>query len=213
MDVNITQGITTSVTEIVTLIGIGVTLIIGAINIGISVHRSRVEGITNKRTEWIYNVRSVASLILQYDSELYSDEHDLKNANRELLRNAYSLNMLLNIMGPFDAVVVDCLCDLLSTRKISINHNIDGDKYIASKRKLNLALQIYLKAEWNRVKWENKYFKWKYNEGRELGKILEKFSSENTYVQEIKEKYNTYKSNSLIRTRQFTEFIKMEAKG
>lgn len=197
--------------EDVTLIGITITFIIGIINIAIGIHNSKLHSITGNRTEWIANVRNISVLIFQYDPNLYLNEEQLRIANLELLRNADNLNMLLNIMGSFDAVVHECLLDLLANRKVSMKHDIKQEDYIKSKRKLKLAVQIYLKAEWERVKWENRYFRCAtYNENKQIYKILDKFSVGETYAQEIKSKYEVYKKNSLIRNRQFIEFIELK---
>lgn len=197
--------------QIVTLIGILLTLLVGLINIGINIHRSKVDGITQNRVEWISSVRDTTAKILQYDSQLCKTDDELNIVNAELLKNAYNLSLLLNVVGAFDATIMVYLCKFVSARRTSMNSDIKTDDYIENRRLLHLSVQIYLKCEWNRVKWENKFFKSKYNESNSLTEIFNCFSSNDTYACKIKTEYLNYLNNKQITTRPFTEFIQMQA--
>lgn len=80
--------------------------------------------------------------------------------------------------------------------------------FIKGKRLLALSVQIYLKVEWNRVKWENRVFRCPcYNEKKAFDKVLKKFSSEDTNVQEIISEYSSYAAKKETVTLAFTEDI------
>lgn len=197
-----------SIIQVITTICVVGTLILGVINIICSLHKGRVDGITNKRVEWINEVRSVAAEILQYDPRSYGEGPDRERAKIDVIKNAYRLNILLNVMRPFDGVILEYLCDYVSTIKIGITQNdVIRDKFVKSKRRLKLTIQIYLKSEWNRVKHENKITFKKYDEDTELEKLLDKFPADNTNIQEIKQDFKDYIDNKKVFCRDFVELL------
>lgn len=210
-------------------IGIWLTFLIGIINIVITVHKNNVEGITNKRAQWVNDVRNVGTVILQYDPRMYDDEKNIQIAKIEIMKNVYKLNMLLNVTGALDGVVLDYLCEYLRAIKIGCQNDDDRNEFLKCKRKLKYAIQIYLKSEWNRVKRENgirfklyKGEKWfrsiykyrveKYNENIEINRLIDRFPAQNQDIQDIKEDFNKYIADEKVFCRDFTDILGLSIK-
>lgn len=123
------------------LIAAIVAALIGIVNIVIAVRKSQTEGITNNRVAWISKVRDITTDIVNYDFYAYeNDEESLKEANNKLYQSAYSLFLHLNVIGPFDNIIMDYICKFVKT--IFLKKDDNNDDFIKYKRLLILAIQI-----------------------------------------------------------------------
>lgn len=190
-------------TDLITLLGIIVTLIISIFSIWVNMHRNRVDGVTKNRVEWIEKVRNIVAEIARYDydekganadnDKIAKDCNALARANENLMKNAHSLFMYLNVLGKFDCVASYYLKHLVDNRKKNISNTDHYFDFVEAKRLFLLTMRIYLKAEWDRVKWENRVVKWhKFNENKSIKKIIKKLDETDDFVKKINSKYKEY---------------------
>jgi hypothetical protein len=113
-----------------------------------------IQYITDKRVDWIYRVREVASDYITLVYDVVASIH-LETINQEMLselnKKLSMLKLLLNFNGDIDSIII--------AKIDAINLDIDNEKYDEAKLKVSLMiihLQIYLKLEWNRVNSEVK---------------------------------------------------------
>lgn len=173
-----------STAEVVTLIGILITLIISLINIIITRNKAIVDGITHNRMVWINDVRNVLSDILTFDPMLVIDKPEKKFDLDNLFRkNVNTLKLYLNFKGELDnEIISECnkLLDTLPNLTILNDGVVDSrlvpQFYLVQDNVLKLG-QIYLKSEWTRVKYENRLFKplkyWSPSTGFKEAKLIE----------------------------------------
>ncbi len=175
--------------EWITVIGVILTLLIGFINIIVAINRNRMDGVTNNRVIWIQSVReTIAKLSALTPEESVSEFNKL----------AYILSAYLNPTGQFDHVIMDFLVDLAKARAEDQNA-LNIRRLTECRNIFLLACQIYLKAEWDRVKWENKVIKCgKYKEKKRINKLLKSFNEKNAYVKAVKERYELYCENDIV---------------
>lgn len=181
--------------EVVTMLGVLATAIIGIANLSATNRRIKIDGVTQHRTQWIAAVRDITSTIVSYDSREIENEKDLVEKNNQLLNNAYVLSLHLNVQGSFDRVVSDYLINFVKAQRRELSQRAEEiqNDFVYNRRMLNFSVQIYLKVEWNRVKWENSWRNiFPYKEKKQVEKILKKFDQENTYVKELQEKHKKY---------------------
>lgn len=174
-----------------------------------------VNTVTEKRVEWIYKLRSLISQYIAltniYENIFYrsnSDEDVEKSGMHlsECRRVNTEIKLLLNFTDKHDKEIIDIIdkllksfCDyyyetfscttdnngfFINTKKM-IDCTNDVDKYIAL---LTEKVQIYLKSEWNRVKYES------------IGKVYDKEIQEFDY-KELEERYkdNNFEGNKTKR--------------
>lgn len=156
-----------------------------------------VQYITNKRVDWIYEVRNTLS-----DYIALAQECANKRANDKSLKipdtvyrtlNAYlaKLRLLFNFNGTEDKKILD----LLNTIK---NNICDKENFCFSNFQNDIILltkhsQVYLKLEWERVKYEIRGEKDSTNEkllNQELSNLKEKYYKD-YLMQEINEASST----------------------
>lgn len=115
-----------------------------------------VQYITDKRVEWIYEVRNTISKLI---SELYyvSSEYKLEiktipiEGLKEMNYLHAKLRLLFNFTGDIDSRIIQLSNSLI--RSIN-NAGFDRTKFSEEMMCLSELTQIYLKLEWDRVKIE-----------------------------------------------------------
>lgn len=119
-----------------------------------------VKYITDRRVEWIENVRKTVS---EYVSVVQSLEEMDTVQIRDILGkvnqiSAY-LKLLLNFAGQIDEIILEIMANIVDELQ---EDKPDFERIHSLLELLIQHTQIYLKIEWNRVKWEVK--------GRRYGK-------------------------------------------
>ena len=119
-----------------------------------------VKYITDRRVEWIENVRKTVS---EYVSVVQSMEEMDTVQIRDILGkvnqiSAY-LKLLLNFVGQIDEIILEIMANIVDELQ---EDKPDFERIHSLLELLIQHTQIYLKIEWNRVKWEVK--------GRRYGK-------------------------------------------
>lgn len=194
-----------SIAQIITSGGVIITAMLGIANLAATNKKMRIEGISNKRAQWIESVRKITASIVCCDLRRIKDSAQFEKEYNELLRNAYLLSLYLNIQGPFDRVVFDYLTQLV---KFQYQRS---DNLVENRRMLNFAVQVYLKSEWNRVKCESDPKQHdKYNEKNSITTILGGLTGK--YVDQLKEKYTYYLNGGIMEAPIFTEFADISCK-
>lgn len=190
--------------QIITSFGVIATAILGAANLATSVRKIHIDGISNKRTQWIESVRNITASIVCHDLRKIRDTPQFEKEYGKFLENAYRLSLYINIQGPYDRVVSDYLIKFVNSQ-----HQCSDD-FVHDRRMLNFAIQVYLKSEWNRVKCESSInpFKKKYNEKRSIMSILNSLQS--SYVDELKAKYTNYLNGGTMDAPVFFEYIEID---
>lgn len=143
--------------DLVTLIGIIFTLIIGLFNLSISLHKNHMDIITQNRIEWVKTVRDITSEIIswRYNESL-----------KDLLKNINKLVLHLNVSNEIDNKVISELFEMYdSAYKLSFYDGVNSESakkiytaYYSHKQSINTLMRIYLKKEWTRIKVESHIF-------------------------------------------------------
>lgn len=149
---------TLSSAEKVTLIGIQITLLIGLCNLFVSIHKNRVDFISQNRMMWIREVRELSSEILSWK---YTD------STVKILNQINRLIMYLNISNSIDENINSELLKMFdSAYKLSFYKNLKSqtaktlfEEYFSHKQEFRTLIRIYLKKEWVRVKVESQVIK------------------------------------------------------
>lgn len=188
--------------QIITSCGVIATAILGTANLVASVRKIHIDGISNKRSQWIESVRNITAGVVCYDLRKIKNTPQFEKEYGEFLKNAYRLSLHLNIQGPFDRVVSDYLIEFVKSQ-----HQCSDD-FVHNRRMLNFAVQVYLKSEWDRVKCESSInpFK-KYNEKKSIMSILGSLKGD--YVNELKTKYTNYLHGGIMDAPVFFEYIEV----
>ena len=106
-----------------------------------------IQYVTDKRVEWIYAVRKEAaeflSLVHTYgvDSEIPTEEFE------RICEKIYILELYFNFEGIVDNVLISLMYDIIDDMKNHRHFNTNVQLFCNH-------LRIYLKVEWNRVKYE-----------------------------------------------------------
>lgn len=154
-----------------------VASIVGLIvNVCLSLHRNKLEGIVAYRMKWINDLREEFSEMLSWECCKISEKGEVSISSIDSLRKSiYKIDLMLNICDKFDKEISEKLLKYLK----SIN-SVFGSKYFAEmteeptektflalnmcnefqiSQKLRKELQklahIYLKVEWMRVRAES----------------------------------------------------------
>lgn len=191
--------------QAVTCGGIIITAILGIANLITSVRQIHIDGVSNKRVQWIDSVREITANIVCYDLRKVEDDEQFETEYNEFVKNAYKLSLYLNIQGPFDRVVSDYLIEFVKSQRMK------SDDFAHNRRMLNLAVQIYLKSEWNRVKHESKIITFKkYSEKESIANILGTLKG--GYVDKLRQRYEKYLNGGEMDAPVFFEFIELKFK-
>ena len=194
-----------------TSIGVLITFFVSSFSLYFSVRNNKavhyVNSITKSRIEWIQKLRStVAEFIANtniYNNAYYKGDYIKAGIQLSKCQQLCSeIKLLLNYCDKKDKEIIE-LTDIILKAYVNYydcvhNTKTDKDGYFVEtsnmKRYINEVeenigilskkVQIYLKAEWNRVKYESQ------------GKVYEKDTQEYDY-EELEKQYedSTYKSN------------------
>ncbi len=163
-----------TITEEVTLIGIGVTFLVGIINLIITKVTANktlyINTITRLRSEWLYKMKDYFA---QYLSAIESHKNRSYENQDNLLNNLYSsyiiIKLNLNSLDTFDRELIDIM--------ENINNDIKRDFTVElteeTKEKVQLLItkiQCMTKIEWEGIKLESKKGNLKDNNKKELRK-------------------------------------------
>ena len=119
-------------------------------------------GVTEKRMSWISEVRNIAALLLSYE---YKELLQSPAKYSEYKREACKLKLYLNFAGKLDFVIAEALNDItemLNAKWLTeeaLYAQDDQELFDNMRAKLEKSIRIYLKSEWNRVKFENMTYK------------------------------------------------------
>ena len=173
-------------------------LLVGLLNIVLTANRTKLEGVTQHRVQWIQDLRTLTVQVLSFhiSSELNYEEQ--KSAFSVLKEESYHLALYLNPMGPFDCVIFNYLAKYIKNIEFQLGKekNVEYDNNIKKYRRLlDLSVRIYLKAEWNRVKWENKVIRRLNDNSKREDKfikgILNSFDNDDKCIKMIKNDYES----------------------
>lgn len=149
---------TLEIKEKITLLGILFTLCVGLLNLIVTIHKNRVDIITQNRMNWISDVRKISSSIISW--RYINDTKDLLNPINELI-------LYLNVSKVIDEKIVANLLDMYDyAYKLSFYHNLRTkaakdlyENYYKRKQEFRILIRIYLKKEWTRMKVECRIIK------------------------------------------------------
>lgn len=111
---------------------------------------------------WISEVRNIAALLLSYE---YKELLQSSTRYSEYKREACRLKLYLNFSGEMDFVIIQALNDItemLNAKWLTeeaLYSQEDQEIFDNTKADLYRNIRIYLKSEWNRVKFENMTYK------------------------------------------------------
>lgn len=149
---------TLEIKEKITLLGILFTFCVGLLNLIVTIHKNRVDVITQNRMNWISDVRKISSSIISW--RYINDTKDLLNPINELA-------LYLNVSKDIDEKIVANLLDMYdSAYKLSFYQNLRSntakdlyENYYKHKQEFRILIRIYLKKEWTRMKVESRIIK------------------------------------------------------
>lgn len=147
-----------SLAEFISLIGIALVFIVGIINILITVHGDYQNGVTKNRVQWIENIRKISSKIMAYDYTNDLSNEILYKMNEEMIKNINILSMYLNPIGSLDSLINIQLNKMLKFLRIDNSYN-KKQNFSKARSLFICSMVVYMKSEWERVKWESKFFK------------------------------------------------------
>ena len=105
---------TLEIQEQITLLGILFTLCVGLLNLMVTIHKNRVDVITQNRMNWISDVRKISSSIINW--RYFDDTKDLLNPINEL-------TLYLNVSKIIDEKIVASLLAMYDyAYKLSFYH-------------------------------------------------------------------------------------------
>ncbi len=132
--------------------------------------------------QWIAEVRNIFAELLAYDYvEIISYQSEFKKFNKTV----QLIKLYLNFAGKIDHIILDNLDEMekivLTSDKVHLDRDSAGT-FERTMTEIQKYVRIYLKLEWNRVKYESdpKNQGLNYNEEEELAKLIESYEkSEN----------------------------------
>lgn len=193
-----------------TSIGVLITFFVSAVSLYLSIRNNKavhyVNSITKSRIEWIQKLRNtVAEYIAStniYNNAYYQNDYEKMGVHLSQCQQLCSeISLLLNFSDEKDREITSLANKILDSYREYCDavHNVEvsDDGYfnetedmIQQKNEventikiLNQKIQIYLKAEWNRVKYESQ------------GKIYEKATQKFDY-EELEKKYADFSYNN-----------------
>ena len=209
--------------DLVTLIGIIFTLIIGLFNLFVSSHKNHVDVITQNRIEWVKSVRVMTNQIIswRYNGSL-----------NVLLGNINMLILHLNVSNEIDDRIITKLLEMYdSAYKLSFYDDLYAENakklymdYYSCKQNINTLMRIYLKKEWTRIKAESRIFRipfrmywipfYGFSERWATRSLMKKYNKIKTYEfspwinftnDEIEDLSNVFNTNEYQRPTEFEE--------
>lgn len=202
--------------DAITAIGIPLTLLVSLLSMYFTIKNNKavhyINSITKNRVDWINDLRNtIADFIAHtniYNNVYYKGDYEKSGkhlSNCQLLCS--KIKLLLNCCDDVDQNISDLVENILENYRQYVDkiHNAstqngyfkDSDDMKENKRlvdegieELTKKVQLYLKNEWNRVKYESQ------------GKIYEKIVQQYDY-DELEKKYenHSYKSSNIERTK------------
>ncbi len=175
------------------------------INIFLTVHRNKQDGIVAYRMKWINNMREEFSKVLGWVWYTQNENGKIAFSSLEELRSSvYKIKLLLNTSDDYDNkinVMVTKYFDIISSAYIKMLFSQDlkndtaqfiytiqsSEQYQKAenmKKDIQKYVRVYLKTEWMRVRLESSIFKLKYKEfwscrgGFDFKKATEKYLKE-----------------------------------
>lgn len=117
-----------------------------------------VQYITNKRIEWIQELRKTYSEFAAHCFTVFYDRKEdyLFEINRELAM----LRLFLNAFDEKDKEIIRLCKQATDLLGAYLEDGKRGGEFERTMEELNMKVQIYLKVEWERVKWEIEGNKW-----------------------------------------------------
>jgi hypothetical protein len=191
--------------EVITLIGIAVTIIIGLLNLDASKSNRFISSINAERLKWINNVREVFSQFnkncymyakavreaqSQYDNGEEIKEEDVKKAEQTFQEIFYYLDLIKLYTNPTEILSAKLHLAIDYMVNEILEKDFDTDEYKQIKEDIHYYQQVILKAEWKRMKEEAKLGR--ELEEKEINKIFISTSSdidEERYVKSLKEEF------------------------
>lgn len=204
-----------------TSIGILITFLVSAFSLYFSARNNKavhfVNSVTKSRIEWIQDLRSNVAEFISI-TNIYNNVYYKKNYEKSGIhlsrcqQSCTKIKLLLNYCDDKDKNIINLCeeilegfrkyCDFVHNCKVDNDgHFVDSKDMNKCKKqvendidKLSKAVQIYLKAEWNRVKYESQ------------GKIYEKETQDFDY-NELEMKYDNPMYKSKVWKRFFVNCI------
>lgn len=203
--------------DALTAIGIILTFLASAISLYFSVRNNKavhyVNAVTKSRIEWIQRLRDIVSDFISktnvYNNVYYRGDYDKSGEHLSKCQQLCSeIKLLLNCCDKRDKKICELsdrilenhrkYCDRVHNMRVDEDgYFIENDNTVEIKKsigvdieKLVKELHIYLKAEWNRVKYES--------QGKTYEKIVQEFD-----LGELEEKYDNPGYKNKIWKRRF----------
>lgn len=155
--------------EIITLIGIGVTIIIGLLNLDASKSNRFISSINAERLKWINNVREVFSqfnknchiyanavIDARYDNGEGVTKEEAKKAEHTFQEILYYLDLIKLYTNPIEKLSAKLHLAIDYMVNEILEQDFDADEYKEIKQDIHYYQQVILKAEWKRMKEEAK---------------------------------------------------------
>lgn len=192
-----------TLTDIITLIGIIVTFLAVLYNL-------YQTGITNNRIQWIQTMRELGAKIVAFNY-LSADA----DAYQDFQNNIKQFILMLNIKGQFDRVVASFVRAIEGQTRLLYEKDEKApsiDELKNNENYFSFSLQIYLKIEWERVKWESKaHFPGrKFNMDINIQNLINEFIENDPVIKKITDSYTWIKTNekdSSIEPTSFTGYV------
>lgn len=167
---------------IVAITNLVVNIIINKKNIKQLRYESTRIGITEKRMDWISNVRKLFADLFSYN---FIDLYINKNSRLSMNSTIKLINLYLNFSGDIDREILNLINQLheLLFEQIEQDERIRPDYKDMSNRysyiidEIEKYAHVYLKSEWNRVKFESNPHNYDktYEEVKEINKLIEQY--------------------------------------
>lgn len=136
-------------------------------------YESKRTGITVQRMNWIAEIRKIFAELMAFDFETLVTKQAKQD---EFNKTIQLLKLYLNFSGKIDEKILDSLNVLAE----SVSNEVDNDSkgtFEREQRNIQMHAHIYLKSEWNRVKFESdpENISRKYNEEEAIKDLTEKY--------------------------------------
>ena len=190
---------------IAAIIAATIAVLTGIVNIFLTIHRNKQDGITTYRMNWINDVRNGFSNILSWTYYTNDTTGNLiVKSIDELSKSVYKISLLLNVRDDYDKEILDKSIQYLEHAKktqqvLFLGKNIQNNELLLLmlsqgneeiekmeplKKELQKLIRVYLKTEWTRIKLESSIWKipylycWKPFRGFNAEDAIKKFTKE-----------------------------------
>lgn len=164
-------------------------------------HESKRVGITEKRMDWITEVRKLFAELFTYDFiEFYTKQEKYMQFNKTI----QLIDIYLNFSGNIDKEILNLTYQLHKTVYIATHLPADRipnyvdlrGEYERLIEELQKNIRVYLKSEWNRVKFDSdpeNYGK-KFDEEKEIARLFKTYDETAVYIEQqpIRDAKNVY---------------------